>query len=251
MKRLLWLLAGVFVLAVAVLALLPASLAVSALSVVPAANALRLDDVRGSLWRGSVSRLFWAEHELGALAWQVHPLALLRGRVDAELVLTGAVNARTRLQRNWSSLRLHDLQAELPAAWLDPVLASPGLRPQGDLQLQIAQLEVRDQALSALSGELLWRHASLSGAAVAALGDLRATFEQAEDGRVHGQVHDDDGPLSIQGGFVLDSQHYRAELRLRARDARIEPAMRWLGQAQPDGSRLLLLQGTIVQGAHP
>lgn len=240
MKRVLWLLAGVFALTMALLVLLPASLLVAQL---PASLSLQLDDVRGSIWQGSVSRVTWQAHDLGSLVWQVQPLGLLRGRIAADVVLSGEINAQTHLERSWGAWRLTDLSAELPAAWLDSVLASPGLHPQGVVLLIIDVAEVRGEQWTAMNGNAQWREASVAGAAVAALGDLRAEFALADDGRVHGSVHDDDGPLALSGQFVADLHGYHAELRLSARDARIAPALHWLGQAQPDGSRLLLMQG--------
>lgn len=241
MKRLLWLLAGTFVFAAALLVVLPASWLVSQ---VPASLPLQLGDVRGSVWRGSISRVHWQGRELGSLVWQVHPLGLLRGRVEADVLLTGEIIVEARIERGWSVWRATGVKAVLPAAWLDPVIASPGLHPQGELQAQIDEAELREGRLTAMTGVLHWQDASVAGAAVAALGDLRAEFALAQDGRVHGRIHDDDGPLALSGDFVADLSGYQAQVRLLARDARLAPALRWLGQAQPDGSRLLLLQGT-------
>lgn len=240
MRRLLLALLGLVVFSGAVLAFLPASLLPRLL---PADAPLQLQDVRGSIWNGSAGRVLVRDRLLGGLAWQVLPLSLLRGGIEAEVHLVGELSVRGRVERRWSSWHLHAIEAELPVQWLEPVLASRALRPQGELHLRVDEAQLDGGRLQSLRGELLWLQAAVSGAAVAALGDLQARFAGREDGRIEGQASDRDGPLSLRGGFVLDASGYRAELHLAARDPRIEPALRWLGQPQEDGSRLLILYG--------
>lgn len=240
MKRLLLGLLALLVFSGAVLAFLPASMALRAL---PADSALQLHDARGSIWSGSVAQVRVHDRLIGGLAWHVLPLSLLHGGIEADVQLVGEVTARGRIERRWSSLQLRDVEAELPAAWIEPVLATPALRPQGELRLRIHNAVLRGNQLQSLRGELLWQHAAVSGAVVAALGDLQVDFESDEAGRITGRARDLGGPLQVDGGFHVDRDAYRAELRLVARDSRIEPALRWLGQPQDDGSRLLILYG--------
>lgn len=240
MKRLVLALLALLVFSGAVLAFLPASLA---LRLLPADSPLQLHGVRGSIWSGSVAQVRVQDRLLGGLAWQVLPLGLLRGGLEADVQLVGEVSARGRVERRWSSLHVRDAEAELPAAWIEPVLASPALRPQGELRLRIHEAELRGGQLQSLRGELLWQNAAVSGAVVAALGDLQMDFASDATGRIQGHTRDLGGPLQLDGGFHVERDTYRAELRLVARDARIEPALRWLGQPQDDGSRLLILYG--------
>ena len=241
MKRTRVVLLAVVIFAIALVAMLPASLAVSWL--LPQADGLAVEDVRGSIWDGSAERLHWRGRDLGRLDWRLHPSALLRARLEADVRLQGSVRAQATVARAFSGLQIHDLQARLPAQWLDGVLASPGVQPQGEVELQVADAGFAAAGLSALHGRAIWHDAAVSGSAVAALGELHADFALADDGRVHGTVGDAGGPLSANGRFVVDVPHYRAEIALAARDPRIANALQWFGQVQPDGGRILLLEG--------
>jgi len=213
----------------------------------PADGAWVAVDLRGTLWQGQATRLRWNGNELGRLDWRLQPAALWRGHLALQLQLRGPITASARWQRGPGGEEWRDLQARLPAHWLGGLLASPPLQPPGQVRVDVPVLRRRGDRLQALSGRLSWREAALSGPASAALGTLHADFALAADGRVHGTIRDDGGALAANGRFVADLAHYRAEVRLSARDARIAPALAWLGQARGDG-RWLVLEGASLAG---
>lgn len=225
----------------ALLSLLPAS---SALALIAIPEPLHIDDVRGSIWSGSAQHLRWAQRDFGSVTWQVQPSALLRGALSAVVVVQGDISGAVTIERSVSAWTLQNLDASASATLLAPVLASPGLHPQGRLTLHINEAHLSGDQLKSLSGDVVWSEAAVSGFASAALGEIRATFQRQEDGRLHGEVSDAGGPLAVHGAVIADAHGYQASIHLSARDVRIAPALVWLGQVQADGSRLLLLQGT-------
>jgi len=245
MKRLALAALALLVFAGTALVNLPASLAWRWLA--PTGGAWQADDLRGTLWQGSATQLRWNGHTLGRLDWSLQARSVWRGRVALQLKLRGPINASARWQRGPGHAEWRDIDAELPASWLGGLLASPPLQPQGRVHVSVPVARIADGRLQAASGHLAWRDAALSGPASAALGGLRADFALDADGRVHGVIRDDGGALAANGRFVADLARYRAEMVLSARDARIAPALSWLGQARGDG-RWLVLEGPSLAG---
>jgi general secretion pathway protein N len=58
-------------------------------------------------------------------------------------------------------------------------------------------------------------------------------------------VHDLGGPLQADGTFTASLGRYDAQVRLAARgdDPRVVEALQYVGQAQADGSRELIIEG--------
>ena len=240
MKRLAWIAAAVALFVGTVLVELPASLLL-ALSW-PDDGPVALDDVRGTLWRGRVMQVRWRDHTLGSLAWTTRPAALLLGAFDTELQLRGDAKAQAHVLRSFRRTRIRDLDASFPADWLQERSTVAAMRAQGRIRLTVPSAVIERGRVTALVGEMAWQDAALRGASSATLGTLRARFVLADDNCVHGTIRDAGGPLSATGGFVTDFSSYQADLRFVARDPRIGPAIRWLGQADVGGRRALHFQ---------
>lgn len=241
MKRLALALAALVVVACALVAWMPAALLLPWL--LPAT--ITLHDVRGTVWRGQAGDVQWQAQSLGTLDWNAAPAALLRGEFDVRLRLAGPLRASGRLRQRLGGSRFEQVLLALPAAWLDGILATPVLQPQGRVDVTLATAGFSGGQWHALDGHALWRDAALTGAAAAALGDLRADFRLVAPGRVEGQLRDLGGPLALDGSFALDAGGYRAQARLVARDPALQPALAWLGQPSGAG-RLLELQGALT-----
>ena len=237
MKRLAWIAAAVVLFIGTVLVELPASLLLAL--VWPDDVPVVLDDVRGNLWRGRVMQVRWHDRTLGSLAWATRPGALLLGTFDTELRLGGEVNAQAHVLRAFRRTRIQDLDATFPADWLQDRLAGAAMQAQGQIRLTVPSATIAQDRVTALVGEMTWQDATLRGSTRATLGTLRARFALADDQCVHGIIRDDGGALSAIGGFVTDFSSYQADLRLAARDPRVAPAIRWLGQADASGWRAL------------
>lgn len=236
MKRLAWIAAAVVLFIGTVLVELPASLLALAW---PDDVPVVLEDVRGSLWHGRAMQVRWRDRTLGSLAWTTRPGALLLGTFDTQLHLRGEANAQAHVLRGFRRTRIQDLDATFPADWLQGPLAGAAMRAQGQIRLAVPSATIERDRVTAIAGEMTWQDATLRGSTRATVGTLRARFALADDQCVHGIIRDDGGALSAIGGFVTDFSSYQADLRLAARDPRVAPAIRWLGQADASGGRAL------------
>jgi hypothetical protein len=236
-KRLAWIAAAIVLFAGTVLVELPASLLLA--MTLPAAGPVVLDDVRGTLWRGRAMQVRWRDRTLGSLAWTTRPVALLLGTLDIRLRLSGEANAQAHVLRGFRRTRIQDFNASFPADWLQGRLANEAMRAQGKIRLTVPSAVIDRDRVTALIGGMTWQDATLRGSTSATLGTLRARFAMADDRCAHGTIRDDGGPLSATGGFVTDFTAYQVDLRIAARDPRIAPAIRWLGQSDGTDQRTL------------
>jgi hypothetical protein len=247
LRRLLLFIVAILVIAVVVAVTCPAQFAYRL--VADRLGALKLAGIGGSIWQGHASSLQVFGAELGALDWQLQVAPLLHGTAIAHVALSGgATTASGDVERDLNgTIDMHDVVLHAPARLAAPALDIPALELLGDLDISVNHARLNSLWLDAANGTVRWHNAAVAGAAQAELGDLEATFSSAADGSIGGVVHDLGGPLQINGTFKVNAGSYDAEARLVARDgnAQVGEALRYIGEAQADGSSLLKIHGQL------
>lgn len=226
--------------AVALAAMLPATLADTALRSASDGR-LRVTGAHGTLWSGA-GQLEMRDTHGGAgfakrLAWRVQPAALLRGRLAYAFSLDD-VGRPFKVSVSWSRFTIEDAALRLPAAALGlglPTLAPLGL--SGDLHLRIPQFSFEDGAARG-SAALQWQSAASALSPVSPLGDYE--LQLVGEGRaVHATLHTRQGPLQLDGQGVwtrgarpvfLATAQMPPEVR-----ARLAPFLRLIAVERQDG----------------
>src|ERR1700733_813067 len=197
---------GIAAIAVAIVAVLPASIAGHFLPPMVVA-----EDFSGSLWHGSAGRITVNGRDAGALEWRLHPAALLGLALSADVhwVKGGFVmDAAVKIDRQGFAAR--DVKGGGPIEDLRGLGVAAGWRGSADVHLDTLQ-GTFTQPLAA-SGDI--QVSNLAAAQVADgadLGgyDLRFTQEPAAaDGTLSAQLTDTGGPLE-----VLTTIRYAAQER--------------------------------------
>lgn len=248
MRRWRLMLLGVLLVAATVLIFAPASLLLGRVQArVPG---LQLSMVSGTIWHGAVADIDFRGRSLGALTWRVRTADLLRLRLAADIQGNGDWGVGEGLVwRDFKRAGVEHAQAQIAAAPLAGVFATPELELLGGIRVRIASAEIRDGALVALQGDAEWLNAGVAGLAHANLGTVLATLQLDAPNAVSATITDDGGPLAVEGGAWLSPLGYSADLRLHARDPRVRPALQWLGAPQPGGQRRLQVQGSWLGSA--
>lgn len=238
--------------AVALLALLPATLADAGLSSASAGQ-LRMSEAHGTLWSGAGTiEVRDARGRTGfgmRLAWRLRPAALLRARLAYDLAFDAA--SRPFLASlSWSGLDLEDAALNLPAAALG--LALPTLAPLGllgDLQLRVPRLSFARGAAHG-SATLQWLIAGSALSPVSPLGDYELRLE-ADGLAIHATLQTLRGPLQLdgQGGWTRGAKPvFRATARMPADvRPRLTPFLRLIGVEHGDGSFDLRINTILPQ----
>ncbi|HEX6831973.1 MAG TPA: type II secretion system protein N [Rudaea sp.] len=211
-----------------------------------------LDGVDGTVWHGHAATVAVFGQPLGALDWELDPKPLL---LRAETALTlhvagGVVVADGKLLRTPDAkIRVSGTTIELPAQALAPAVDIPSLQLSGKVRIKIDQARLVGAWFDDVRGSARWEGAGVTGAAQADFGAIESTFLSAPNGAIGGVLHDSGGPLAADGMFSIVAGSYEAQARLSPRDgnAQVAEALRYVGQAQPDGSTLLLIRGRLFK----
>lgn len=159
-KFVLWGSAGLLMVLLTVIALLPAAWLSSGVEQ-QSAGRLTLGDPQGSVWRGSAFVGAVKDGSVtpllpGRFSWQLSPLLLL-GRVDALVQNTEALSMPLAISGNWQQWRLGSTAVLLPAERL-AALGAPlnTLQPSGQMRLSWEKLLLtRSKNGTAIDGRML------------------------------------------------------------------------------------------------
>ncbi len=192
--------AGILAYAVALVAILPATLADAALQMASDGH-LRVTEARGTLWSGAGQiEMRDASGQAGfakPLAWRMQPIALLRAQLAYELALEDA-GRPFNVSVSWSRIAIENATLHLPAAALG--LGIPTLAPlklSGDLQLRIPRFSI-EHGITHGSAALRWQTAASALSPVSPLGDYELRFE-GEGPAVRATLQTLQGPLQLDG----------------------------------------------------
>lgn len=144
---------GLFVLCLALLVQLPASLVPRLLQETGQAQSMRLDNPRGSLWRGSAD-ISITGVKLGSLHWRLPPLPLLfllSPRIHWQLEGT---DLSGRIERDGETI-VASLAGSLELARLAPLLSRYAIGAEGRLSFDEFRLEAHPQKTS-IAGQINW-----------------------------------------------------------------------------------------------
>ena len=211
---------------------------------------VKLGIVDGTLWRGQVSPVSINEQPIGNMSWTLSPLSLLGARVDAQVSLRGdTYNGDSAVSvHSDRSINLRDLVLTMPAQRLQPALDIPALVLRGEVEIAVAQAELRGGFPSKVQGRATWKNAAVAGSAEAQFGELITEFASTPAGGIKGTVRDSGGPLQAEGGYEASLLGYNADIVLRARDGnpQVLEALQFIGAPQPDGSAKLEIRGKLL-----
>lgn len=246
-----WLIAaGLFGLAVGLLARLPAPIAAGWLE--SALPALSVSGVSGSVWEGRAARALYRDIPLLDVQWSLAPWALLTGSVAATVsTATDAGRLQATVSRGLDgALVVTDAYGVASLAWLARRAGYTFVPISGQIRLALERAVIApDGNVQALAGQLTARalHWDLLKPS-----PLLGTFTAAltgEAGALRAQIVASEGPIALDGSAALSPAGvYRLDLRLRARenaDPRLVELLTELGQADPEGWYRIAEQGRL------
>ena len=211
---------------------------------------LTLTGVEGTAWKGRALQVAYQRQTLGAVEWSLKPFSLLFGGVAADVRLDSAAGdaMATVTGRFDGSALIENMDGELDVSRLAPLVQLQSFRPEGTLQVQLQQLEIRDQRPVQAMGELLWRDARIQSPRALPLGGLVATLSTTPQG-IRAVLRDRESPFALDAIVNLrPNGAYRLSGKLAARGeagAEIHLLMQTLGVRQRGGTLPLNFSGRI------
>jgi type II secretion system (T2SS) protein N len=230
--------AGLLLLAVAVVALAPASL-VDPVVAKRTGGRVRLADAGGFWWRGHGVVTSNEAHGQMPIAWRVRFLPLARGRIAIDFIASQPPMPSGTLEVATGVVEARDLQLTIPAALLAAFVPTlTVLAPDGDVELRTPSFSWHAPAADGRI-DAAWQDARLSIAGIpVALGRITGSASGAGE-RIAGAFDNTGGDLRVSGRWRIDRDSVDATTTL-VPDTRTPPALRavlpMLGSPASDGS---------------
>lgn len=255
-RRRVWplLLLGVLAYAIFLLVQFPAAVAHAFARGALSGAGVQLAGLSGSVWSGRAASAQIQGLPLGGVNWQLRVLPLLTGRAAGELSFRhDQGSGRTRFSAGNGNARLNDVEAQIPAAHVAPLVKAVPLTLGGTLVLRMQEIEMQADApakLVSASGRLVWQDAALGVAnpRAYALGNLGADIETTTDG-LRANLRDGGGPLEMDVQALLTPDaRYRVTGRFGTRaeaEQELVTAIRFMGRPGPDGRVVVDLNGKL------
>lgn len=216
-------------------------------------NALALDSVTGTLWRGSGDLSYTRAHTgaylVGRTEWSVNPLWLVRARIGVTTKITNTdaiLNAGVILSRGELGLRKAHLRA--PASVLQTFYPPLSLAaPTGNIEFNAEEFTMRRDSIVGRA-DLFWRAAGVQMSDVKPLGDYKIELV-GKDASASLNAVTLTGPLSIAGAGTLDLRSGRLRWDLSAHalaeKERLAPLLSLMGRDQGGGARTISIDTAI------
>lgn len=223
----------------------PASLVPALLGEV---SGLRLEQARGSLWRGDAS-LVAPSGMVGDVSWDLHGPSLLAGKLRLALSLTGREAAlRTTVDHALfaDTTHLSGIDGHLSMALLARLTGIEQL-VDADIAVDAVTVRLRERRLQAIEGVARLRDVTLLYPRRTLLGQYTLQLGNAGDW-MQAVVVGFSGPMSAAGEVALTATgEWRMDLRLQADDPTgdIARGLEFVGPADERGWRYLVYSGQL------
>lgn len=230
---------------IAVITKAPASLVLLAL---PETVRIEAGCLKGSLWKGSghdvLVQVQGRDWVVDTLAWRLSPISLLmlQPLVDVQVK---APKQRAAGQLVWlgkANWRIKNGAFELPADLIGRTVLGSGsqYRFAGQISLQAPVLEIAQGDIQVLQGRAGWQSARwFDGQLWYDLGNFAADLQSGDDGGIHAQLFDLNGPVGVVGNATLKrfkTLRFNGNIALRERaPAPLKEILPVLGERRSDG----------------
>ncbi len=172
---------------------------------------VRFLDVSGSIWRGQARELEFRGTVFPEVQWQLSPLLLLSGTLGGALQVGGGDaaheirgQARVSVDRE-EIIRVDDARFVADAGFVSRLLRMPGIYLIGETELVVDELEMNEQRILALDGQVFWRDAVLTTPySQVALGEFALQLAPSEAQGLVAEVTENRGMLDLRGNIALE-----------------------------------------------
>ena len=196
--------------------------------------------VRGTIWEGHATALKSGNLQLESLHWDLHPLSLLWGRMKVGLhfnyaAAPGSLVLSRSLTGTWHA---DDVDLELPAERLTPLLRLPGAELGGKLAVKMSELTLQQGRVTAATGSIAWEKAAVRKPVTVDLGSFALDIKTTAEG-VSGTLLDHGGAVQAQGVLKLNANgQYQFTATFASRDPKqslVTQGLQLFGTPGPDG----------------
>ncbi len=179
-----------------------------------------IQNVSGTVWRGRIAKLQIDKQMFEQVTWRLQPLPLLLGRLQLELAFDGVGRNGTGVVSLSpdGSINLKNFQARVALMDIDHLLNIAPVQLSGLIEVDFDQLTINNQQVTNAQGVVHWREAEATAPMAMKLGNFKVTLT-TEEQAIKGVVHDEGGPIALDGTLTLESTgHYQFKGNIAARN---------------------------------
>ncbi|MBI1422789.1 MAG: hypothetical protein GC149_04920 [Gammaproteobacteria bacterium] len=208
---------------------------------IPAARAVSLQGIHGSIWAGQANDAKVSNISLGKLEWRVRTWGLLLGKLKLHLKTSqdNMHNSAYVSLGMGGALSADDVNMQMPAVNLMPLMYGFPISIAGELRGNLKELNLEQGRMLQAQGRVVWQNAALTAPQNIDMGNYLITLEPVNLGSKI--VIKDQGQGQVQAEitiFVKGTGEYRANGWLKARDPNqqsITEALRLIGRGDNSG----------------
>ncbi|WP_427981039.1 type II secretion system protein N [Agarivorans sp.] len=213
---------------------------------------ISLEQPSGTIWQGRVATLSTPQLQLNQLSWDFHVSALFLGRVQAEVEFASGKQllGSGLAGLSFSGWYLKDWQVDAPASWLTKQYPLPvPAVVEGDVQLQLQQLNQGEPWCQQLQGQLNWFAPVLqTPLGVLRLDDVKGQLS-CQDGEPTFELKHSDQQVALELLASVNQSRWSAEGKIKAAadmPKTISDNLKYIGRPDPQGFYRFKQQGRLA-----
>ncbi len=215
---------------------------------------VKLYGVQGSIWNGSADKaVIPGKPSIDNIQWTINPTMLLLARVSGE---AKASIKNQNIIGNFSvsatgTLSASDIRARIDAPVVQELAQMPIGELGGTFNINIESLEIKENRLPFIKGELKWKNAKLTVLDTVDLGFINLKINTDEADTLLATITNTKGQIQLSGDATLDNnKSYKLNLRLTP-DSKapnnIRQSLAMFAKRQTDASYLLKRKGNLTE----
>lgn len=238
-----YILIGIVVFFVAMLAYIPANVAAKFLPKNIVAN-----QFQGSVWNGSAANLVVDKYNYGAIKWKLKSSCLLLLKLCADIQqVHNDVESSFHLKMRGST-EIINLIARGNAAVLSPFVKNYGISLTGNFDASMDNIHFDESGIHHLSGNINFSTLDINGVLRVSMGDVDSAFEPMND-FTQININNNQGHVDLAGGIQLyNDLSYELDMIVSANEISTDAVingLKYIGEQQADGSVNLRQRGQL------
>lgn len=202
-------------------------------------NSVQLVGLTGSIWSGHISKIHSKNVTLENFEWTLSPLNLLMGEVAVAWTLKdSAATLSGDMVLSSEEIKIKNTQGHIDVLPFMQRIPSQQVLLGGTINLNINELNLKQEKLFNTSGIIEWQRAELLSPENIVLGGFKAELSD-DAGRLRIQFTDTDGAVFAQGKIIISTQgafQYSMQVAVRDTSATgLIEGFNQLGQTDEEG----------------
>ena len=213
-----------------------------------------VSNVSGTLWNGRAGTVDTRRDiVLRDVAWSFLPshLLLARAAIDVDARLNSTPLTTRVAAGITGTVTLRDLNLQLDAADVEPLIKLPIGKLSGEFQARIDRARLLQGSVPRIDGTIVWNRATITVAETADLGDVSIQVSETDTSPLSASISNKGGHLAMNGSFTATYQgDYTLQPTLRPNNpasVNLVSSLAMFARKQPNGEFLLNNQGNLAQ----